>query len=637
MPRYRAFRRVNRNVQGFTHIEFGENESMRLRSLLIGTIFVAAIVSAQEAPPQEALPQDPPSRVARLNLINGQVSFQPASLDTWTSATLNYPLTTGDHLYTDTDSQAELHIGPNAIRLNAHTNFGFLNLDDRTVQMRFTEGGMEVRVRALSDQDAYEIDTPNGAISLLRPGDYRVDTDPERNASMVTVFSGEVEITANGTSFAVHPRQTAYFGEGGAPDIRAANPPDEFDRFTGERNVREERLPPPQHVPQSMIGYEDLSAYGTWSEVPEYGWVWAPPVQAGWAPYHHGHWAWVEPWGWTWIDEAPWGFAPFHYGRWAFAGGGWIWVPGAIAVRPVYAPALVAFVGGPRFSVGIGIGGGIGAVAWFPLGPREVYRPAYRVSNTYITNVNITHVTNVTNITNVTNVRYVNQNVQGAVTAVPQSAFTTARPVAAASVRVTPQQMAQGQVVGAAPSVAPQRESLLGPNAGVNVARPSQAVMARQVVARATPPPAPVSFQARQAVIAQNQGRPLAPEQVAQLRQQQPAAVVNPAPVRAANVPAARANPVAPNAAAPNPAAQSQPSPNRLDSRPPNARPLNSPAPAPAPASQQPAYNRPAPAAEARPAQAPRPAGEARPAPPANRPAGRPAPKKEEERKEDRR
>jgi len=239
---------------------------MKSRVVPIAAAFAAAALIVQAQEPSDI---DPPSRVARLNLINGQVSFQPASLDTWTSATLNYPLTTGDHLYTDAASRAELHIGSNVVRLDSRTNFGFLNLDDQTVQMRFTEGAMEVRVRSLSDDDAWEIDTPNGAISLLRTGDYRVDTNPDRNATMVTVFSGEVEVTVNGTSFAVRPRQTAYFSDDGAPDIREANRPDDFDRFTADRNTREERLPRPQHVSSNMVGYEDLNNYGDWQETPD--------------------------------------------------------------------------------------------------------------------------------------------------------------------------------------------------------------------------------------------------------------------------------------------------------------------------------------------------------------------------------
>src|SRR5437016_11596644 len=145
-------------------------------------------------------------------------------------------------------------------------------------------------------------------------------------------------------------------------------------------------------------------------------------------------------------------------------GGGWVWVPGTMVARPVYAPALVAFVGGSRFSLAVSFGGGPG-VAWFPLGPREVYRPAYHVSDVYVRQVNVTHV-NVTNINvtnvNVTNVRYVNQNVNGAVTAVPQSAFVGARSVHTAAVTVPANAVAQAQVMGTAAPVGPERISALG-------------------------------------------------------------------------------------------------------------------------------------------------------------------------------
>ena len=105
-----------------------------------------------------------------------------------------------------------------------------------------------------------------------------------------------------------------------------------------------------RHVSREMIGYEDLDANGVWSEVPRLRLgVGAARCSAGWAPYRDGRWAWVDPWGWTWVDEAPWGFAPFHYGRWANSpaahGSG---CPARWWRVPVYAPALVAFVGGPR-------------------------------------------------------------------------------------------------------------------------------------------------------------------------------------------------------------------------------------------------------------------------------------------------
>ena len=54
------------------------------------------------------------------------------------------------------------------------------------------------------------------------------------------------------------------------------------------------------------------------------------------------------------MDDAPWGFAPFHYGRWLWWGNRWHWAPGPKVARPVYAPALVGWMGGPQFGVAVG-------------------------------------------------------------------------------------------------------------------------------------------------------------------------------------------------------------------------------------------------------------------------------------------
>src|SRR6516162_11593872 len=264
-------------------------------------------------------------------------------------------------------------------------------------------------------------------------------------------------------------------------DVEGYPGDDDFDRWCYDRDNRWEHSQSARYVSDDVVGYEDLDEYGGWRPVPEYGTVWFPHTTiVGWAPYRYGHWVWVSPWGWTWVDDAPWGFAPFHYGRWAFANGVWLWVPGRVVERPVYAPALVAFVGGPRFSLSVSVGGG-GGVAWFPLGPGEVYRPAYHVSEVYVRNINVTHV-NVTNINvtnvNVTNVRYVNQNVQGAVTAVPQQAFVSARPVS------------RPATVSA-------------------VARPPAQILQRPVAVRTAPPPPPVSFRAQQQALQTNPGQPL--------------------------------------------------------------------------------------------------------------------------------
>jgi hypothetical protein len=470
---------------------------------------------------------DPPGRVGRLNYSNGEVSFRPGGVEDWAPAEINRPLTSGDHLWTDEGARAELHIGTAALRLNSRTAFEFLNLDDNTVQIRLTEGSLNIHLRALGERETFEVDTPNTSVSLLRTGEYRIDVNPDNFVTSVTVRGGEGEVTGTSQAFPVRAGEQARISgsDSLSYDTAGAPPLDEWDNFCYARDRREERSESARYVSRDMIGYQDLDDHGSWRTVPDYGPVWVPrTVVAGWAPYHYGHWVWVEPWGWTWVDDAPWGFAPFHYGRWVYVGY-WAWVPGPVAVRPVYAPALVAWVGGPRFSMAVGFGGGVAGVAWFPLGPREVYVPAYRASPTYVNRVNVTNTTivnniNVTNI-NTTNIRYVNREAPGAVTAVPQNAFASARPVQSAAVPVRAEALQSAQAMNTAP-VAPIRASVVGGYAGGRVAQPPASTQNRAVVSRTAPPPAPVPFAQRQQALSANPGRPLDSSQVQQLRSSQP-------------------------------------------------------------------------------------------------------------------
>ncbi len=475
---------------------------------------------------------DPPGRVARISFISGSASFRPASVDEWAAATMNYPMTVGDHLWTDRGARAELDLGTAIIRVAPYTEFSILDLDDQIAQLRVTQGSVTVHVRELGNDDQFELDTPNGATEVLRPGNYRVDVNENGDMSTITVRHGDAEVTYGDKAFPMHAEQSATLHglERPQQDIVAPVPIDDFESWSLTRDRRMENAMSARYVSRDMIGYGDLDGYGAWRTSPEYGAVWYPRVDAEWVPYRSGHWAWVEPWGWTWIDDAPWGFAPFHYGRWVYESGGWGWVPGRIIARPVYAPALVAFVGGPNFHVAMSVGSA--PVGWFPLGPREVFVPAYRVSPAYVRQVNITHVT-VTNV-NVTNVTYVNREVPRAVTVVSRETFVGARPVASAVIAVPREQVRVAPVVGTAAPFAPQRVSIVGSAVAVRAAAPPAVVVTRQVVVRHTPPPAPVAFVAKQQVLEAHPGVPIDRETENSLRARAvqsapPAAIVRPA------------------------------------------------------------------------------------------------------------
>jgi hypothetical protein len=459
--------------------------------------------SPDQSAPQDQETQDPPSRVARLNFVEGSVSFQPGGEGDWVTAVPNRPLTTGDNLWADQASRAELHLGSTAVRLAPETSVTLLALDDRTMQLRLSAGTIILRVRHLDDGDVIEVDTPNLAFNLQHTGEYRIDANNDGNVTNVTVMSGRGEVTGGGYSYTVVAGQSARFSgtDQLTYDIAQLPNADDFDNWAFQRDRREDGAESANYVSPEMTGYEDLDDYGRWQYVGGYGTVWVPSsVAADWAPYRNGHWAYVEPWGWTWVEDEPWGFAPFHYGRWAYAGNRWCWVPGPVAVRPVYAPALVAFVGG----VGISVGGGPG-VGWFPLAPGEVYVPYYRGSRNYVervnvtnTVVNVTRVTNVYNERNVTNITYVNQRVNNGVTLVSRDTFVNARPVARNLGHFDARQLANAPVERRI-AVQPVRTSVLGSGAPARF-RPPQAIVNRQVVATQRPAPPKQPFEQRQAM-----------------------------------------------------------------------------------------------------------------------------------------
>ncbi len=546
---------------------------MNQRRIVVSLAALAAILLISQA-----VFADPPATVGRLNLTTGTVSFMPGTLDTWSPAVPNYPLTAGDRLWTDNDGRAEIHVGSTALRLDANTEMAVLSLDEQTLQVSLTQGSLDVRLRQLDAGDTVEIDTSNSVVTLLTQGDYRIDSAGEGDVN-VTVRSGLAEVESVDDVYDLGAPSLAHLTgtDSVFTDVFPAPAPDAWDAWCASRNAREDQVQSVRYVPREMIGVEDLDGNGAWMTVAGYGQVWYPTrVPAGWAPYHFGRWAWVEPWGWTWIDDAAWGFAPFHYGRWAFLQSRWVWIPGTIVARPVYAPALVVFVGG----------GNPDQVGWFPLGPQEVYVPPYQVSPAYVQRLNVTNVTNVTiqviqNI-NVTQVVYANRTVNTAVTVVPRQSFLQSRPTSVSALPTGSFDVRRAPVVGMGAQIQPQRESIVGQQVNPQrpVPQPPQNVVSRRVFSRLTPAPVPQPFAPRDQAAPAPAGTQ-APAQPPAQPQQRPVVAVTPLrPVP--NPPTARTPPQQPQAQAPAPQAPAPRTP-------------------PAPAAQAPAPQAPAPQDAGRP------------------------------------
>ena len=369
----------------------------------------------------------------RLSYAEGEVSyFRPGASD-WAPAQVNTALAPGDELYTGNRGNLELQVGARAfVRAWGDSQLGLVNHEPDFLQIKVTGGHVALDLRSVDPGRTVEIDTPQAAFTIERAGYYRVDVT-QSGSSFVTRRSGQATMTpAGGQAVAIASSEEVVLEGVETPTVRSYVAPelDVWDRWNYARTEDLIDTISSRYVSAGVYGVDDLDHYGDWRVVPTYGSVWVPQsVPAGWAPYSTGRWVMDPYYGWTWVDTAPWGWAPYHYGRWVFVSGYWAWAPGPVIVRPVYAPALVAFFGAPSVRVAIGVPG----VSWVALSwgeplvpwwgrPQFVGRPTWvgwggpRFVNNVV--VNRTTVVNVTNI----NV-YRNTNVHNAVVAVREDHF----------------------------------------------------------------------------------------------------------------------------------------------------------------------------------------------------------------------
>jgi hypothetical protein len=395
---------------------------------------------------------DPPARVGRLAETEGQVWVYDAEANEWITAARNRPVTTGDRLSTEGDGRAEVRIGSTTLRIGAGTELEVVRLDDERLSLHLHNGSLAARLRTREAAGEFELVTAEGRFRTDRPGNYRFDR--EDDTSRASVVNGQVQFQSPDSGVFVNPGQQGEFWRDGGTQYSLGEPRrDDFSDWVAGRDQREDRSVSARYVSAEMTGVEDLDRYGRWEQTTEYGALWTPrEIAPGWAPYRSGHWSWVNPWGWTWVDDAPWGFAPFHYGRWVLHRNTWGWAPGQYVARPVFAPALVAWVGGPAVSVTVGRRGPPPTVGWFPLAPREVYVPGHRFSPGYLRGVNMPHVSNITNIHTIIRSpgaaverhHYRYRDLPQAMTRVPVSVIERRQPVGPAIVRASGPLIRQG-------------------------------------------------------------------------------------------------------------------------------------------------------------------------------------------------
>ena len=435
--------------------------------LVAGTLGFGGTAFAQTAPPTGPS-GDPPARVGRLSYLQGTVSYHDAQQDTWAPAAVNTPITSGDSVWTEPNGHNELSISGTRVRMDGDSQLDVQALDDSRTRLQLDQGRLDIKTFALDTSQPYQIATPRGVAALKDQGDYYVHAGTTAAPTVMGVRAGAAEFQApNGQTIALKAGEEAQVtGDGSSIQIqKVETAPPAMPTYWAQRD-QQINYAPVQYLGADVTGYEDLGAYGSWNNDPDYGQVWSPQgVAADWTPYSTGYWSYVSPYGWSWVDSSPWGFAPYHYGRWANRNNRWFWVPPDRREHSVYAPALVAFVGGTELGVAIGAQNRQ-PVGWFPLGPREAYVPPYTADRAYYQRLNA----NAGVPANAMNDRWQRAEQRQALTAndpnekfanrrfatvVPADAFARSQPVQQARINVAADKIAAAPVAAIAAPPAP--------------------------------------------------------------------------------------------------------------------------------------------------------------------------------------
>ncbi len=355
-----------------------------------------------------AMGQEQIIRIARISLVEGEVSYQRAgdSNKDWSDATPNLPINERDQIYSGPSGRAEIQLsGRNLVRMDSNTNLRFTQFNTGTTQFALPVGTATFRVDSLDrrqfqivdandagkdDPVYFEVDTPIVAITFLKEGSYRINVRDDGSTEVIVrrgqaeVYNQEIGTVAvkQGRRILIDGRDANYF------QIARLEDKDNWDRWNDRRDdelfARVSSSQSARYVPVAVPGVYDLDSYGDWINTPDYGYVWYPrSVAVGWAPYRAGYWRHYSGWGWTWVSYEPWGWVPYHYGRWAYYGSRWCWVPRVnigigVGLGWNWSPHLVTFFGwgGGGYNRGYRDGyrdARYDFYGWCPLGPRDRY------------------------------------------------------------------------------------------------------------------------------------------------------------------------------------------------------------------------------------------------------------------------
>lgn len=282
---------------------------------------------------------DSNARIVRLSFVQGDVRIDRPGAEGLDTAFLNMPVIAGSRIVTGADGYAELEFeAGGTVRLtpNSELNVRELGLrgDNKVSLLDLTGGTAYFNVKQDSDDD-FRVMLSGQELRAQKSSRFRIRL--QRDTAEIAVTKGELQLAGGEHDVRIKKNETLLldFQDRGRYFLAKNVAPLSFDTWDQERDAYRERYIATSssyrgYSNSYSYGVSDLNYYGSYINMPGYGYVWRPyGYDIGWDPFMDGAWVWYPGYGYTWVSGYSWGWMPYRYGRWIFLPRyGWVWQPG---------------------------------------------------------------------------------------------------------------------------------------------------------------------------------------------------------------------------------------------------------------------------------------------------------------------
>lgn len=281
------------------------------------------------------------ARIVRLSHIDGNVQIDRPGVDR-EKAVLNMPVVQGTRLVAENDSAVEVEFeNGSTVRMVGPATITFRDLamrdeGDKVSLVELEPGTYYFDIHHKGDDD-FRISAMNQDLRVRKTSRFRIVADSEQ--AKVAVFKGELQLAGLGEEVEIRKNETLTLNVADARRYFLAkgtemDPNDAWDKERDDyretyANAQSWRYSNTRYGGPYSYGVTDLAYYGSFFDVPGYGYLWRPTAFGlNWDPFSNGAWSYYPGQGWVFVSMYPWGWTPYRYGQWVWVPAyGWAWRP----------------------------------------------------------------------------------------------------------------------------------------------------------------------------------------------------------------------------------------------------------------------------------------------------------------------